>query len=202
MYINDLEGNFGALSEDVKQWVNENLEGLEESVQLNITRALTDSKIKHLDISDLKRALFKVTGKKAKIFYWKVCMECGCEYAYGLPLCPDCYHKNLECRVYAVKKSEFQPPVKVIKYNKEFFPVEEDKIKTLCYDCLQGKDNLNYCKNFGNEKWNCDEESFHGCKCSACCVDLKSKNKEIAKERNEIKMSFARPLDKSKLIGV
>lgn len=194
MFINELEGFFGELGEDERLWVADNLEKLDEDTKSRFFNELNQAhKNKNLkpDISELKKVLEKVTGKKPKIYFWSVCMECGTEYAYTLPICPGCFKKGLECREIAVKKSDCPPPAKVIQFNKEYF-IQGEKD---CYSCEYSE--LSKCKNFGNEKWNCNELST--CKCASCCVKNKHENEKYAKENQKIKISFARPLDKEKL---
>lgn len=194
MFINELEGFFGELGEEERLWVADNLEKLEEDTKSRFFNELNQAhKNKNLkpDISELKKVLEKVTGKKPKTYFWSVCMECGTEYAYTLPICPGCFKKGLECREIAVKKSDCPPPAKVIQFNKEYF-IQGEKD---CYSCEYSE--LSKCKNFGNEKWNCNELST--CKCASCCVKNKHENEKYAKENQKIKISFARPLDKEKL---
>ena len=194
MFINELEGFFGELGEEERLWVADNLEKLDEDTKSKFFNELNQAhKNKNLkpDISELKKVLEKVTGKKPKTYFWSVCMECGTEYAYTLPICPGCYLKGLECRTIAVKKSDCPPPAKVIQFNKEYF-IQGEKD---CYSCEYSE--LSKCKNFGNEKWNCNELST--CKCASCCVKNKHENEKYAKENQKIKISFARPLDKEKL---
>lgn len=194
MFINELEGFFGELGEEERLWVADNLEKLEEDTKSRFFNELNQAhKNKNLkpDISELKNVLEKVTGKKPKTYFWSVCMECGTEYAYTLPICPGCFKKGLECREIAVKKSDCPPPAKVIQFNKEYF-IQGEKD---CYSCEYSE--LSKCKNFGNEKWNCNELST--CKCASCCVKNKHENEKYTKENQKIKISFARPLDKEKL---
>lgn len=194
MFINELEGFFGELGEEERLWVADNLEKLDEDTKSKFFNELNQAhKNKNLkpDISELKNVLEKVTGKKPKTYFWSVCMECGTEYAYTLPICPGCFKKGLECREIAVKKSDCPPPAKVIQFNKEYF-IQGEKD---CYSCEYSE--LSKCKNFGNEKWNCNELST--CKCASCCVKNKHENEKYAKENQKIKISFARPLDKEKL---
>ena len=194
MFINELEGFFGELGKEERLWVADNLEKLDEDTKSRFFNELNQAhKNKNLkpDISELKKVLEKVTGKKPKTYFWSVCMECGTEYAYTLPICPGCFKKGLECREIAVKKSDCPPPAKVIQFNKEYF-IQGEKD---CYSCEYSE--LSKCKNFGNEKWNCNELST--CKCASCCVKNKHENEKYAKENQKIKISFARPLDKEKL---
>jgi hypothetical protein len=192
MIINELEGFYGKATEDEKQWIAGNLEKLDADLQGKFLSELhkihKDSKFP--DISIMKNLLVRVTGKQPKQYIWAVCLECGCEYDYGLPMCPACYDKGLDCRARAVKKSEFQPPMKVIKYNKQY--QNGDKGETVCYNCVHKSGS--FCKNFGNPNWNCHREEFESCNCARCCAVAKRYNAELEKSRSENKISYAMPL--------
>ena len=193
MIINELEGFYGKATDDEKQWIAINLEKLDSDVQ---TKFLTQLHKIHSggfpDVSTMKNLLIRITGKKPKDYIWAVCMECGCEYDYGLPMCPVCYDKGLDCRARAVKKSEFQPPMKVIKYNKKY--LNGDRVETVCYNCVHKKDS--FCKNYGNPNWNCHREEFESCPCARCCAIAKRYNAELEKNKDENKISYAMPLKK------
>jgi hypothetical protein len=155
---------------------------------LNFSRELQN--YKEITILALKKVYQEITGKKAKEHIWAICLECGCEYDYGLPMCPACYDKGFDCRARAVKKSEFQPPMKVIKYNKQY--QNGDKGETVCYNCVHKSGS--FCKNFGNPNWNCHREEFESCNCARCCAVAKRYNAELEKNKNENKIIYAVPL--------
>lgn len=188
--INELESRFGTASEEQKKWVAENLGKLEQEQKEIFLRELNKiSNGQFPDISTMKNLLVKITGKRPKEYIWAVCLECGCEYDYGLPMCPACYDKGLDCRARAVKKSEFQPPMKVIRYNKQY--QHGDKGETVCYDCVH---KTNHCNNYGNPNWNCHREEFESCPCARCCSIAKRINAELEKTRSNNKLSYAMPL--------
>lgn len=180
---------FGNLGEQEIEFLKMNESKLDDTQSFSFIQKLFEKfpdKRKKPTVSDLNHLLCNLLGTKPKIYFWSVCMECGTEYAYTLPMCPGCYSRGFECRTYAVKKSEFLPPAKVVRYNKEYFEENEPN----CYDCPEKE--LSYCKNFGNENWNCRDLS--NCKCARCCVFIKKENQKLAQSETKTKLSFARPL--------
>lgn len=176
--------------ESEKKWILENLEKLDPEQQERYIQVIQEEHSRRKgkpDIRKMKLVLEKLTGKKAKIYYWGVCIECGCEYDYNLPLCPNCYANGFACRMKSVKVSEFQPPAKVIRYNKTFTSNKS------CYNCEHR--NNSFCSNFGNPNWTCKREEFEYCECKQCCSKIKNQNREIEKERKEKKFSWAVPLN-------
>ena len=189
MFINELEGCFGKLGDSEKQWVSENLERLEDTTKMNIMHELREHR-GTISIPVMQKVLEKVTGKKARVYFWAVCLECGCEYDYSLPMCPACFDKGLECRAKAVKKSEFKPNMTVIKYNKQY--MKGDKNEQTCFSCIN-KEN-SYCPHFGNPDWNCHREEFEMCNCKMCCGVAKKENRKLQESNEEQKLSYAVPL--------
>ena len=191
MIIDEIESYYKKeLPEETKKWISENFRNLGEENENNIKQCLFESSSKLPDIQKLKTVLEKVTGKKARQFIWAVCLECGCEYDYSLPMCPGCYDKGFDCRARAVKKSEFQPPMKVVKYNKQY--QHGDKNETVCYDCVHKSGS--FCIHYGNPNWNCQREEFESCKCARCCAMAKRINAELEKNKAQNKTSYAIPL--------
>lgn len=193
--LEKLQEIYGEFDENTKKWISENLKNLGEENEANYLRVIQEEHSKRQgkpDIRKLKIILEKITGKKAREFIWAVCSECGCEYDYGLPMCPDCYDRGFDCRARAVKKSELQPPMKVIKYNKQY--LNGDKGETVCYKCVHKKQS--FCGNYGNPDWNCQREEFESCNCSRCCAIAKRYNAELEKNRSENKVSYAVPLNR------
>lgn len=191
MFINELEGCFGKLGDSEKQWVSENLERLDDTSKMNIMHDLREHR-GVITIPVMQKVLEKVTGKKAKVYFWAVCLECGCEYDYSLPMCPNCFDKGLDCRTKAVKKSEFKPPMSVIKYNKQY--MNGDKNEQTCYTCIHKKQS--WCSNFGNPNWNCHREEFETCECKMCCAIAKKENRQLQESNKEQKISYAIPFKK------
>lgn len=189
--INELESRFGTATEEQKKWVAENLENLDEEQKEIFLRELNKSNNgKFPEIAIMKSLLVRITGKRPKQYFWAVCLECGCEYNYDLPMCPACYEKGLDCRAKAIKKSDFQPPMKVIRYNKPY--MNGDKGETVCFNCVHK--NQSFCKDYGNPNWNCRREEFESCNCSRCCAVAKRYNAELEKNKNENKISYAVPI--------
>ena len=188
MFVNELEGCFGKLGDSEKQWVSENLERLDDTTKMNIMHELREHR-GTISIPVMQKVLEKVTGKKARIYFWAVCLECGCEYDYLLPLCPNCFEKGLECRAKAVKKSEFKPNMTVIKYNKQY--MRGDKNEPTCFSCIHKKES--YCSHFGNPDWNCHREEFEMCNCKMCCGIAKKENRQFQEQNKEQKISYAIP---------
>ena len=189
--INELESRFGTASEEQKKWVTENLGKLEEEQKENFLRELNKSNNGRFPESAIMKSLLvRITGKRPKEYIWAVCLECGCEYDYGLPMCPACYEKRLDCRARSVKKSEFQPPMKVVRFNKQY--QNGDKGETVCYNCVHK--NQSFCPNYGNPNWNCNREEFESCPCARCCAVAKRYNTELEKNRSGNKITYAMPL--------
>ena len=189
MFIDEIKHVYKIGTEE-EQWLSENIESLDESQKLNFLRELQNYKA--ITITVLKKVYQDVTGKSARVYFWAVCMECGCEYDYGLPICPDCYDRGFECRVVAIKKSEFQPTFKVINYNKQY--LTGDKDEKLCYNCENKKES--YCRKYGNPNWQCKREEFEICKCKLCCGVSKRANKILEDSRKVKNYSYAIPLKK------
>ena len=188
MFVDEIEGKRGKVEEAEKQWINENLEKLNDTDKLNILRELENYKVITLKV--LKDVYTAVTGKKTKGYFWAVCLECGCEYDYSLPMCPKCFENKLDCRAKAIKTSEFQPTMKVVRYNKTFLKYENEQS---CFSCVNRKES--YCKNFGNPNRNCQHEELENCNCNKCCSALKSAQRKVDEWRAKgTKTSYAVPL--------
>lgn len=193
MFVDEVEGKHGKLGDLERQWISENLEKLADKEKLNILRELENYKVITLKV--IKEVYTAITGKKCNGYYWAVCLECGCEYDYSLPMCPACYEKKLECRARAIKTSEFQPPMKVVRYNKTFLKYENEHS---CFNCENRKES--YCPHFGNPYYNCNSEELHSCGCNACCSALKSAQRKVDEWREKgNKQNYAKPLSKEYL---
>lgn len=192
--ITQIEMVYGFMPEAEKTWIENNLKYLNASERenyLNILRQENPARKGKPTVQMLQKVLTKTTGKKPPVYFWSVCVECGCEYDYKLTMCPACYEQGFECRVYAVKTSETGIPSNVIRYNKTV-PQSPDGEK-ICYDCEDRE--LSYCRNFGNPDWYCKD--FQNCKCASCCVKHKKFNAEVKKCRTS-KITYRIPLKKAK----
>ena len=188
-----LEKFYGKIPENEKAWINDNIESLTDEQKGKFYQALTtvhEFKHGYPEITVMAEVYKKVMNKAPKTYLWADCLECGCEYDYNLPMCPACYENGLDCRAKAVRKSEFQPPMKVIRYNKPY--QHGDKGETVCYNCVHK--NNSFCRNFGNPNWNCKREDFENCPCARCCAIAKRLNAEYEKNWKCNKISYAVPL--------
>lgn len=193
-----LEEIYGEFEENEKKWITENLKNLGEENEQKYLQVIQEEHSRRQgkpDIHKMKKVLEKVTGKKPKSYIWAVCNNCKCEYDYRLPMCPKCYENGLRCTSLSVKMSEFQPPVKVIRYNKRYIE-NADKNEPVCYNC-EHKEN-SYCPHFGDPDFTCRREDFEYCPCKRCCSYNKRRNAEIKQERevSEDKYPMAVPLIK------
>lgn len=187
MMIEQIQGYYGTLPEQEQKWISENLEQLSEEQQMNFLHELNEQHGRNQGKPDIKRmakVLQKVTGQKAKVYFWSVCASCGCEYDYRLTMCPKCYDEGYECRAYTVRQSEFQPPfAKIVRYNKTYIG---DSEKPGCYNCVHRKES--YCPNFGDPKYTCYE--YRECKCAPCC----SQHKPKENGNTVTKIDFRKPI--------
>ena len=103
-----------------------------------------------------------------------------------------CFDKGLDCRTKAVRKSEFKPTFKVIKYNKQY--MNGDKNEQTCFTCIHKKES--YCPHFGNPDWTCHREEFEMCECKMCCGIAKKENRQLQDNNAEHKVSYAVPFKK------
>ena len=114
--LNEIQMVYGFLDEETKQWVENNLKYLTESEKANYLDALKKEYPARKGTPTkevLEKIKIKITGKGSPIYYWAVCLECGCEYDYSLPKCPDCYHKDLLCTAKAVRLVKKNPTQKL-----------------------------------------------------------------------------------------
>lgn len=188
MMYEEIEKYYSQTLDDLsKKWVNENLEKLDEEQKQNfMTKIASEQKrLKGLpDIATMNKVYASVTGNKKVQYFWCVCSECGTEFEYQIGLCPACYKRGYECRMYSVKVSEFKPPMKVIKFNKHSLTEEIS-----CMKCLNNEHS--YCEHFGAIGWYCKD--FRECSCAGCCTRTRKRNEEIEKEQQgKINFSYAR----------
>lgn len=180
--------------ESERKWILENLGKLDPEQQDRYIQVIQEEHSRRNgkpDIRKMKLVLEKLTGKKPPVFYWSKCLECGTEYDYQLPLCPVCFDNGLECRAYAVKTSENQPPFKVIRYNKKYLQGINDNQN--CYSCPNKK--MSFCPHFGEVGYKCKE--FRECKCASCCIKArKGEEALLEQQKQERKPVYAKPFKK------
>ena len=191
MFIDELREYYGLIDDEAKNFIEDVIGKYKDSEQ----KMLKEEFIRRFprnrfpDISSLSK-FFREHKPKVTVYYWAICLECGCEYDYSLPMCPKCYDKGLDCRTKAIRKSEFQPNFNVIKYNKAY--LNGDPGEQTCFTCPNKKES--YCKNFGNPDWTCHREEFEMCQCKLCCGKIKAENRKLAQSSKDKKFSYAVPL--------
>jgi len=189
--IQRIENEYGALNDTEKNYLLNNAKYFTEEDADNFLIAIAKEKKKGVkpSVKEFSDAMKKI-GKKPPVYYWCVCLECGTEYAYGLPMCPKCYDEGFECRAYEVKHSDFKPPMKTVNYNKQYLHGDEGEF--ICYECRFKE--MSYCEHFGNPEWQCRD--YRECPCSSCCSKMKSGNAKIKTEEKERKPDYRIPLHK------
>lgn len=191
MFIDDVKEYYGQISEESQQIIKDVIDKYSKSE----IESLKNDFFKKFPLGqfptpDKLSAFFDEHKPKAKTYYWAVCLECGCEYDYALPMCPECYDKGFDCRAKAVKKSEFKPTFKVIKYNKQY--LNGAKGEPTCYTCVHKKES--YCSHFGDSDWQCHREEYEMCECKLCCGKVKAENRKLLESMKDKKVSYAVPL--------
>lgn len=191
MFIDDVKEYYGQIGEEATQIINDVITKYSKS-EIEGLKSEFFKKFPAGQFPDTEKLnlFFDEHKPKAKTYYWAVCLECGCEYDYALPMCPECYDKGFDCRTKAVKKSEFKPTFKVIKYNKQY--MNGAKGEPTCYTCLQKKES--YCAHFGNAEWQCHKEEYEMCECKLCCAKAKSENRKLEESMKGKTFSYAVPL--------
>ena len=189
--VERLEKFYGNIPDREKSWIEDNIETLSDEQKGKFFKVLTtvhEFKNGYPEVSVMADVFKKVMNKAPKSYAWSVCKECGCEYDYKLPCCPACYEKGFYCNTYAVKSSDSKPAI--IQFNKTY--LNGGNNETTCFNCVHKKDS--FCKNFGNNKWNCKREEFEACECRTCCSLAKRENARIVVENK--KGTYAIPLKK------
>ena len=188
-FIDSFKEQYGQISEDSEKLIMDVIGKYSQKEQEMLKSELFKAYTIMPDTEKLAK-FFDSHKPKTKVYFWSVCLECGCEYDYSLPMCPKCYEQGLDCRAKAIKKSEFQPNPTVIKYNKTY--LNGDPGEQTCFTCPNKKES--YCKNFGNPDWMCHREEYEMCECKQCCGLLKSANRKLVESSKDKKFSYAVPL--------
>lgn len=194
MFIDELREYYGLIDDEAKVYIEDRIGKYKEQEQVKLKEEFIKKfpRNRFPDISSLSK-FFDEHKPKVTFYFWAVCLECGCEYDYNLPMCPACYDKGFDCRTKAVKKSEFKPTFKVIKYNKHY--MNGDKNEPICFTCMHKKES--YCAHFGNPDWQCHREEYEMCECKLCCGKAKAENRKLADSMKDKKFSYAMPLKRS-----
>jgi len=189
MFIDEVKERYGQISEESEKLIKDVIGKYSGKEQETLKNALFNDFTVMPDTEKLSK-FFDSHKPQKKTYYWAVCLECGCEYDYSLPMCPKCYDNGLDCRTKAIKKSEFQPNFNVIKYNKAY--INGDPGEQTCFTCPNKKES--FCSHFGNPDWMCHREEYEMCECKQCCGITKSANRKYKEAGNKQKFTYAVPL--------
>lgn len=176
--IQRLINYYGSLGEEEQRFIRENVLKLDEQSQNNFATTLMTSNpagSKKPDMAAINKAYKTVTGKAPRVFIWAVCDDCKAEYDYRFLTCPKCYLAGKRSSGYKVKKSEFQPPMKIIRWNQT--TLNDDGKAQYCVSCMN-RDN-GFCRWFGDPNHNCPASDFEYCECKKCCAIHKKGNERL-----------------------
>lgn len=176
MLLTRLTEYYGIPGEAQKSFIDARTQGMPENRQDEIAQAIIEERTKRFgfpDVSVLSKYLPQRGTNTSHKYYWCVCNDCGAEYDYGFITCPSCFQAGKKSSGYTVKVSEYQPPIKVIRWNKNSLSGGENS----CIEC-QNKNN-SYCRNFGNPNWTCNQSDYEYCNCKKCCAKRKRENARI-----------------------
>lgn len=178
MLLETLEKYYGEFSEPEQDFIHKSVEILDAATQEAFYKNLTEfwGKRKGVpDLSVLSKTLRIVAPNKARVYFWAICDDCGAEYDYRFMQCPRCFLEGKKNSGYSVKKSEYQPPMKIIRWNQ--FTLSPSTIQVRhCVDCVEKKF---YCPIFGNPDKQCKAQDFEYCPCKKCCAYFKKANKDV-----------------------
>ena len=178
--IERLINYYGRLGNEEQRFINENVMKLDDRQQNDFATALMSdcpSGKKAPDVAALNKALKSVAGTKARSYIWAVCNACGAEYDYKFMTCPKCFLAGKHSSGYKVRKSDFPPPIKVIRWNQT--TLQDDGKVQYCVSCPI-KEN-SYCRWFGEPEHTCAREEYEYCECKKCCAFHKRANEKVRK---------------------
>ena len=176
--IQRLINYYGSLGEEEQRFIRENVLKLDEQSQNNFATTLMTSNpagSKKPDMGAINKAYKAVTGKAPRVYAWAVCDDCKAEYDYRFERCPKCHLAGKRSSGYKVKKSEFPPPMKVIRWNQTTF--HDDGKGQYCVSCSV-RDN-SFCRWFGNPEHSCPTSDYEYCECKKCCAIHKKGNARL-----------------------
>lgn len=180
MILEDLEKYYGKFPEHESKYVEENVMKLSAEEQQRFYTKLTESRSKRMGVPDLaalSKVLKEISGSKAKVYIWSVCNDCGAEYDYKFMTCPKCHLEGKHSSGYKVKKSDFPPTFKVIRWNQT--TLQDDGKAQYCVSCQHTE--KNYCRWFGEPNHTCSREEYEYCECKKCCAFHKRANQRAQK---------------------
>lgn len=173
--IQRLINYYGGLGDEEQRFIRENILKLDESVQNNFATALMSANPasgKKPDVAAISKAYKTVTGKAPRVYAWAVCNDCKAEYDYRFESCPKCHLAGKRSSGYKVRKSDFPPPMKVIRWNQT--TLHDDGKRQYCVSCLN-RDH-GFCRWFGEPAYTCSQSDYEYCECKKCCAIHKKAN--------------------------
>lgn len=195
--LGKLQDYYGASNDEAEMYINGRLSdckhGDEDKIFTKIKSAWSRSK--GFPPKEVIAKAFNDVLQKHQNYYWKVCNDCGCEYSYKMPICPDCYKNGFESRAYTVKVSAEKPNVNVAVFNKPYLTPIYDTDKIMCYDCKEVR--MSFCYRFGDPEYYCRD--LEQCRCKQCCIAHKKSNGkqlEIQKAKLEAMALKKKPINK------
>ena len=180
MLIDKLREYYGFPEAEQIEFINKRTLDMTEAQQNEVAEKIIQSHQKRFgfpDISILAKFLKDTGTKKHKGFYWAVCDDCGAEYDYRFERCPKCHLAGKRSSGYKLRTSEYQPPVKVIRWNQTTF--HDDGKGQYCIKCVLR--DRGYCRWFGNPDHTCQQSDYEYCECKKCCAIHKKANATVLK---------------------
>ncbi len=173
--IQRLINYYGGLGDEEQRFIRENILKLDENVQNQIATSLMSTNPangKKPDVAAISKAYRVVTGKAPRVYAWAVCDDCKAEYDYRFMTCPKCHLAGKRSSGYKVRKSDYPPPFKVIRWNQT--TLEDDGKAQYCVSCPE-RDH-GFCRWFGNPDYTCPKGDYEVCECKRCCAIHKKGN--------------------------
>lgn len=176
--IDRLINYYGGLGDEEQRFIRENVLKLDESVQNSFATALMSANPasgKKPDVAAISKAYKVVTGKSPRTYAWAICDDCKAEYDYRFERCPKCHLAGKRSSGYKVKKSDFPPPMKVIRWNQT--TLRDDGKAQYCVSCPE-RDH-GFCRWFGDPAHTCPPGDYEYCECKRCCAIHKKGNARL-----------------------
>lgn len=174
MFLDKLIDYYGMADDESKNFIEGRINKYSADEQDELVKKILAAIPRKFGFPDVNRLakVFNDNPPKVRIYFWAVCNDCGAEYDYQFMTCPKCFLEGKKSSGYAVRKSEYQPPMKTIRWNMPSLSGSE-------YSCLNCEHKNNYCKNFGNYTWKCKREEWEYCPCKACCAKAKEQSRNV-----------------------
>ena len=171
MLLERLTAYYGIGGVEETNFINSRIDSYSEAAQERLFEAITADCSKRFGFPDLQK-LYRFfneiapDGKKEgpKVWFWRKCRKCGCEFWSDLMYCPSCYRQGIKNLEADIKTSSNRPGPEVIRFNKPG-PYSDGNYKA-CADCEKRMGS--FCYWFGVETYDCLKRS--DCPCNECCM--------------------------------